>query len=327
MGTISNSEMLSIIREYGENFEKVRTQDKWYVIRCPFCGDSDDPRHAHCYIHCDQQSSEPLIWHCMRCPGKNSGVVNKRFLMAIGVKDRNILKGISSLSHSNKIESLAEEIQIDPGKIDMNSPQVRYLESRLGEFSPEDISKFKILWNVDVVIPLIKDRNGNLPYLLPSNLDSITFLSHDNGMMINRGFRPSDPWVKRKIVDRRGFYVIKTDVDLFTSEPIYVSICEGIMDTLSAYRNFREDNGFNLFTSALGSDYIPALEHVIKMGVVGKNVQVRVYMDSDRNEEFLISELKKYKPIFGSLTIRMNTKFKDIGVPFSMIRIVERRVR
>lgn len=165
-----------------------------------------------------------------------------------------------------------------------------------------------------------------MPFILPSNMDSITFLSHDNGMIITRGFNPKDPWVKRKIVDHRGFYVIKTNIDLFTSDPIYVSIGEGIMDTLSAYRNFRED-GFNIFISSLGSDYIPAVEYLITMGVVGKNVHLRVYMDTDRNEDFLVNELRKFKMVFGSIVVRMNVKFKDIGVPLSMIKVMERKIR
>ena len=305
--SISNAELLEVIRQYGENFDKVRSQDAWYKIRCPFCGDSDNPRHAHCYIHCDVNSNERVVWHCMRCPGKNTGLVNRKFLELIGVTDSSILKGVAGSARVNRIE-------------------VKYLQHRLGDFNSEDVSRFKILWDLSVVPPLVRRRDGSMPFNLPTNMDSITFLSHDNGMMITRGFRPEDVWVKRKIRNSRGFYVIKTELDLFTSEPIYVSVCEGIMDTLSAYRNFRED-GYNLFISALGSDYIPAVEYVIKMGVVGKNVHVRVYMDTDRNEEFLTDQLRFYKLVFGSISIRKNTKFKDIGVPISMIRIVDRKVR
>ena len=162
---------------------------------------------------------------------------------------------------------------------------------------------------------------------MPNNLDSISFLTHDNGMILSRGFNPRDKWIKKKIIDTQSFYTISEEIDIFTDLPIYISIGEGIFDVLSAYRNFREKIGYNVFIAALGPEYWKAMEFGVAMGLVGSNINVIVYADADRNLELLNTELKKYKRIFGSIKIRMNLKSKDIGVPRDQILLTERIVR
>lgn len=314
------------IERHGERFHKVPGRRDEYVIRCPFCGDSDNPTHAHCYIHCSDDPHEPLKWHCFKCPGTpNGGIVGPRFLKALGINPA-VLKNTKFDVPKNRIEGIREEIYVPKTDVNLHSFQVEYIERRLGKFEDSDYEKFKILWDTDVLIPFAKTRSER--NTIPSNMNSISFLTQDNRMVLTRGFGEDCEW-KKRLLDRNSsgshWYTIESEIDLFTDGPIYVSIGEGIFDVLSAYRNFREE-GFNLFLAALGSDYVGAVEHVIAMGIVGSNVIVRIYMDTDRDEWSLRESIRRYKPVFGKIVIRTNAKYKDIGVTADRIRIVERKV-
>lgn len=302
---------------------KKRTPTQWSV-RCPYCGDSKkNPNDSHCYIKWTMDDS-PLLFNCFLC--NTSGVVDKKFLDLIGVKKD--LSELVAFNRSNRIPSIQNKsVDIIAGDVDMNSKQVKYIEHRLGPgLTLEDYSKFRILANIENVVPYVssdKIRNS-----LPSNMDSVSFLTNDKTVILTRLFEDGDiRWKKLRIIPNEGksFYVIQSSFDLFTNEEITINIAEGIIDVISIYKNFN-DHGPALFIAALGSDYIDALIYSVNLGVIGKNVRVNIYMDADQNQKRLMSELKKYRWLYNGIFVYRNVLSKDVGVRIENIKLEERRV-
>jgi len=296
-----------------------------YSIRCPFCGDSKkDPNDSHCYIKFSQDESEPLLWKCFLCNLK--GKVNQEFLDAVGVKKD--LSEILQNDKANKIKSLVKNpIDIVTGEINMNSLQVKYIEHRLGPgLTFEDYNKFRIVADIGSLMQYISSNHTK--NMLPSNLDSISFLTDDKAVLLTRLFEEDGEirWKKTTLMytNSQSFYAIQATLNLFTQDDITVNIAEGIIDVISAYKNFNAPN--SVFFGALGSDYIEAINYIIMKGFVGTNVIVKIYIDDDQNEKSLINTLKKFKWMFKSIYVYRNLLAKDIGVKIEKIKLEERKV-
>lgn len=300
-----------------------------YRIRCPICGDSPkNPKDAHCYIKCSYDPNEPLLFNCFLCNA--GGVVSETFLEKLGVSSD--LRNQINNRRFNKIASLKnfhDAINIvSPNASDaLASPQARYITSRLGEgFTIDDFENFKIVWDLNNIFPYITDRR--IKNSMPSNMNSISFLSDDKSSLLTRYFSDEGSrWRKIKIFpsENRSFYTIKATLDLFTNDDIEVNMAEGVMDVLSIYKNFRScDN--SVFIATLGSDYISGIDYIILKGLIGYNVTLRIYIDSDVNERDLKYRLKKYKWLFNNIYIMKNIKSKDVGVTIDKIKLVESKI-
>ncbi len=315
--------IMDSIRNSVEIFRK-RTPVQW-SIRCPYCGDSKKNfKDSHCYIKWSMDESEPLLYNCFLC--HKNGVVDEKFLKAVGVtKD---LSEILDRQKFNKIKSIKDNpIDIITGEPIMNSLQVKYIEYRIGKgLSKDDYDRFKIMWDINKLIPYI--ASDKIKNSLPSNNDSISFLSDDKSVLLTRLFEDGDiRWKKLRLMhsDSKSFYVIKATINLFTKDEITVNIAEGIIDILSIYKNFN-DGPNSVFIASLGSDYVGALEYAINKGFVGENVTIKIYIDQDQNEKELIRALKKYKWIFNNIFVYRNILEKDVGVRIDRIKLEERKV-
>ncbi len=317
-------QVLDEIRSKVDVFKKSSAYE--YRIRCPICGDSQsNPRDAHCYIKCSYDPNEPLLYNCFKC--NSGGRVNRWFLEKLHVREDVI--SLVDKQKFNRLPSIkTTNVEMLTGSPIMNSPQVRYLESRLGRgFTFDDYDRFKIVWDMKAVLPFISSER--VKNTLPSNLSSISFVSDNKSMILCRTFIQDDPesqWRKIKLFPSQGksFYTIKTTLDLFTQEPVIINIAEGIVDIISVYKNWGAEN--SVYIAALGSDYVSVVDYAIAKGIVGQNVTVRVYIDNGIDERSLRYALKKYKWIFGGIYIYRNIKSKDVGVSIDEIQLVERRV-
>lgn len=317
-------QIIDEIEKHVDVFSKVSAIQ--YRIRCPECGDSQkNSRDAHCYIKCSYDPGEPLLYNCFKCNA--GGRVTGAFLKKLGIKG-DIGSKIDNQRY-NKIASIKKlaDVNIITGDPMMDSPQVRYIEGRLGKgLTVEDYDRFKIIWDLNRLYPFITDdrvRNS-----MPNNMDSVSFLSDDKSVLLVRYFSDdSSRWRKIKLFpsDNRAFYTIKSTIDLFTSEDIEVNIAEGIFDVFSIYKNFNNTPN-SIFIATLGSDYSGGIEYAIAKGLIGSNVIINIYIDSDIDERSLKYKLKKYKWIFKEIRMFKNIKSKDVGVTTDMIKLVESKL-
>lgn len=297
--------------------------DGWSSIRCPFCGDSDTPDHTHFYIKCGKDPAEPLVFRCFKCNKK--GRLTASVLKMIGVTNNAALDLLTSGKYNRFVQDEDTKIKFDNfGNIADGQTQIDYIEHRLGKgFTEADYNRFRLLWNIDNVKDFI--TNQSVQHSLPNNKESITFLTDDFCMMLTRTFEEGHgSWRKIKIRDKQGasFYTIESTIDLFTQEPIVINIAEGVFDILSVYKNFNDVKN-SVFLAVLCSDYIPGLDYLIKKGIVGKNVQVRIYIDQGIDEKGLKESVKNYKWLFDSISIFKNAIKKDVGVKLDEIKLVK----
>lgn len=319
--------IMNEIESHSSVFRKVSPIQ--YRIRCPICGDSQkNLRDAHCYIKCGYDPTEPILFNCFKC--NSSGRVTSSFLEKLGIDTMKLGKVVDKLDkfHYNRIPTLKNsDVNILTGVPVMNSLQVDYIEWRLGKgFTYEDYDRFKIVWDMDSVIQYItsdKVRNS-----LPTNSTSISFISDDKSMMLSRLCSKSksdeSEWRKISIYpsQNRSFYTIKSTFDLFTHDMITINIAEGVFDVMSIYKNFNGGDN-SAYIATLGSDYTSGVDYAIAKGLIGTNVNVNIYIDSDIDVKYVKSQLKRYRWIFNKISIFKNILYKDIGVPIDRIKLVE----
>ena len=297
-----------------------------YSIRCPLCGDSQtDPRDSHCYIKCSYDPNEPIWFKCFKCNA--GGRVGPWFLKKLNLK-QDVINMLDNGRYSKLTVTGESLVKIATGNPIMNSPQVKYIEDRLGPgFTFEDYERFKIIWDTNNVLEYI--TNDRVRNSFPSNETTVSFLSDNQSVVLNRTFFNGDESQWKKITlfknSSKAFYTIKTPINLFTLDDVVVNIAEGIFDILSVYKNFNDcDN--SAFIATLGSDYISAVNYAVAKGIVGRNVELRIYIDNGINEKQLRYGLKRFKWLFKSIKIFRNIKSKDIGVPVNEIKLTEYRV-
>lgn len=299
-----------------------------YRIRCPFCGDSQsDPKDSHMYLKCDSDPNTPIVYYCFKGNCGAHGAVNKEFLDRLGIK----INGIEKFTNKtfNRVSYIKKtNVDIITGSPIMNSPQIKYIEKRLGKgFNFDDYDKFKIIWDMNSLLPFITDDKSK--HTLPSNTSSISFLSDDKSSMLTRFFDNINEfrWKKTKLFksDNKSFYTIKATLDLFTKDKIIINIAEGIFDILSVYKNFNTgDNSVHI--ASLGADYESGITYAIGNGFIGSNVTIRIFIDSNIDVKILKNKVKHYSWLFDKMIIMKNIKSEDFGTTIDNIKAVEYKI-
>lgn len=314
--------ILDLIEETVSVFERRGTDQ--YRIRCPFCGDNQkDPKDAHCYIKCSQDPTEPILYNCFKCPA--GGILGKSFLERLGINSPDIK--MLNATYNKLVTYKPATVEVLTGSPNLDSNQLDYIEYRLGTgFTYQDLDNFKVVWDINLVKPHISNR-ATLENL-PNNNDSITFISDDKTMLLSRSFSDNGQrWKKQRMFggDIRSFYTVKSMIDLFTEGPITVNIGEGVFDVLAVYKNYNSGDN-SLYLAVLGKDYEIAIDYILSKGIVGKNVDVKVYIDSNIDPKATRRQFKKYKWMFNSISILRNGKADDFGHKAEEIFPIELRV-
>lgn len=308
----SKIEILNEIEKNCEFFKKIAFDQ--YKMKCPFCGDTDKENHGHLYLKCTNDINEPILYHCFLCNA--GGRVNKAFLDKFNIK----LSTPETINYFNKLSKMKGKHDISEGIPNLDSPQYKYLANRLhAQFTIEELSKFRIVWDMAGIDECITSKR--VKNTLPSNIDSISFFSDNNCVLLTRFFDNKLRWRKTTLFpSNRAFYSIRKDIDLFQKD-IHIHIAEGVFDVLSLYKNFYHENGIYLAT--LGSEYCGAIDHVSSLGLFGSNVTLHFYLDKDIDEKFILMKLKKMRWAFNNIRVYKNTLSKDIGVPKDQIKLIE----
>lgn len=317
---------------------KIASGGKELVIRCPFCGDSKNPRHAHFYISVPQSQEDISFYQCKRCP--NAGILSDELLRRIGCNDSNIM--IEITKHNAEVMSLPKykslkKINIYPLKWNLirkdpnNQIKLDYINKRIGSnFTIFDLAKVKIILNLYDVI-----NTNHLEFtrhqMVCSDLDKyfMGFISFDNSYCglrkvtnkelhnaVNK--RYINYSLVNKTDDRKNFYVIPTRIDILDPAPVKIHIAEGQFDTLSIYYNLNQCNDYqNIYMACGGKSYSQALEFILtESGII--NYEIHFYPDRDVSDnEFYYDVLRRVELLPGDIYIHRNAfnGEKDFGVP------------
>lgn len=317
---------------------KIASGGKEIVIRCPFCGDSKNPRHAHFYISVPQSQEDISFYQCKRCP--NAGILSDELLRRIGCNDSNIM--IEITKHNAEVMSLPKykslkKINIYPLKWNLirkdpnNQIKLDYINKRIGSnFTIFDLAKVKIILNLYDVIN-INHLELTRHQMVCNDLDKyfMGFISFDNSYCGLRKVTDKElhnavnkRYINYSLVnktdDRKNFYVIPTKIDILDPAPVKIHIAEGQFDTLSIYYNLNQCNDYqNIYMACGGKSYSQALEFILtESGII--NYEIHFYPDRDvTDNEFYYDVLRRVELLPGDIYIHRNVfnGEKDFGVP------------
>lgn len=275
-----------------------RTQ---HVVRCPYCGDSQDPTHGHFSIKIDVDSDEPMLYRCFKCPA--AGLLTSTVLSELEISvdseiDSKLRAYNRKLVKSNKhLESKNNKYVVpvcEPSKI--CDVKLEYINSRLGtSIDYHEASQLKIVLDLftfikfneiesipGVSFKLMNFINYNYVGFLSTNNNCITFrrINDDDSMM-----RYQKIILKRQNVNSNTFYSIPNHIDELYTHDINIHIAEGTFDILSIYKNLEKSNlTNNYFYAACGFGYLSILEYLVS-NCVCTGLNIHIYSDSDKSNE------------------------------------------
>lgn len=328
--------IIEAIRDHTTWFRPV--SDTEYRTRCPFCGDSTtNPNIGKFYFHVELDSNKPILYNCFRC--NEHGILNEEVLSAFGIDDTELKSNLNSLNKvSDKIKSTFynnTKMQFFdyhlPEKYDQR--KIWYLEKRLGiSFHKEDLKKIKVITSLQDFLSYNHISEITCSYDIAKRIEDhfIGFLSYGNSHILFRDISEKDyfRWIKYPItkesVENRIFYSIESELDIFTENTININLSEGVFDILSASYNLGFDSPNTLNIAVAGKRYDGVLRYLTSIGLVGENIHLNIFADNDmqynnKNNQpttvdYFKQVLRKFKYLYGKVSIYYNILSKDIGV-------------
>lgn len=336
---------------YGQNFinairslinARPASGNKELVTRCPFCGDSKNPSHAHFYISVPQNDMEISFYNCKKCPA--AGILSDDILRKLNINDSSLLIAINK--HNSEVLKTPRYNTIKNTDIynlkntcireDKNNEyKLNYINNRIGSnFSYEDILSLKIFLNLYDVL-----NQNNLDLTRYKNITDqldiffIGFISYDNSFANMRKVTDKELYksvnkryinynLTGKIDNNKNYYIIPTSIDLTSNDPIRIHIAEGPFDILSIYYNLNNCNRFNnIYISCGGKGYYNALSFILQeIGMI--NFELHYYPDRDIDDYFINKLINAVGMLPTDIYIHRNSfgNEKDYGVPKDRIK-------
>ena len=348
----TGQEFIEMIRSIYPNL-KTGSGNTEIIIRCPFCGDSRNQRHAHFYMSVPQTQEEISLYHCKLC--SNHGIVDDELLRKIGCSDSNILVEISRRNAMvlslPKYKSI-RKIDIYPLRWDLlrnnnnNLFKLNYINNRIGaNFTFADLVQLKIFLNLFDIINtnrLELTRNQNICKDLDKHF--IGFISYDNSYCNMRKVTDEELYSSinkryivynliNKITDNKNFYIIPTNINIGNANvllPVQIHIAEGPFDILSIYYNiYKQNRHQSIYIACGGKSYIQALQFILnETGLI--TYEIHFYPDNDVTDDYIYYNIiRKINMLPCDIYIHRNifTGEKDFGVPLDRISISTRVIK
>lgn len=342
MYNLTGQNFINRIKSFYQN-AKVASGGNQLVCRCPFCGDSKDPTHAHFYIKVPQSEDELSFYDCKKCP--SHGVLTDDVLRKLGCDDTNLLievnKHNAEVSKLLKYRSL-KQINIYPLNINyirqdaLNVAKLQYINNRIGsKFTLQDLPSLKIFLNLYDVINSNK-LELTRHEMVCNDLDKwfMGFVSYDNSYAGMRKLTERELYkaVNKRYVnytlvnkqnDAKNFYVIPSTIDVLNTQPVKIHLAEGQFDILSIFYNLNNCNrNQNIYIACTGKSYTQGLEFILsETGII--NYEIHYYPDKDVSDsEFYYDVTRKVQLLPSDIYIHRNAYpgEKDYGVPMERIK-------
>lgn len=308
------------------------------ALRCMFCGDSKkDPRKTRFYVQINADNDVPMLYNCFNCGA--SGIITPSVLRTFEINDLNLNSNLLSYNKSiskkikkninSKINRLNLSVPV-PKNTELNRMKLKYIENRLGiKLTIDDIQRFKIIFSLEQFLSTNKinevtckpDRARRL------NEDYVGFLTSSNDHIIYRDITGKNKMrydkytIIPEIDNSKKFYTIPKTIDIVSNKPVIINMAEGVFDILGIYYNVKKQNDDEIYVAICDSSYIPVIKYFLSLGLVGDNIIINIFSDSDHQPYF-------YKNLFSELSVWVkkinlfyNNKSKDFGVPKSEIEI------
>lgn len=353
---MNNQETKQLLRE--EIYKHCQEEGIYYrdvdsiriLTRCPLCGDSNDPNHAHFYIICDPTTNTNPGYKCFKCD--EAGAITPEILVRLGIHNPNLQSGLQTLNKTaSKVNRKGYFATDMVQTFDYKVPPVykgrktKYIEERLGRsLSKEDLEDARVVTSLHRFLDLngIKEYRFRLPYMEMLERDYVGFLTYGKSHVMLRDItgKHDHAWVIYPISplsqNNKVFYTMETSIDPLTTEPITVNLGEGVMDILSVRFNLGYDKPNTLNACVVGKHYEQFLFFLLNLGIVGGNVTINVFADNDMqynkkakgvtDEAYFNRIFKRFRFLYKEINIYWNVKGKDVGVPVDQISLKKMRI-
>lgn len=313
------------------------------ITRCILCGDSQRiPNKKRLGIKVDWTNpTEPILYQCFNCGA--TGILSSSMMRELGAEQPELIKGVREVNNTalqsegtvkvSKYKN-TKEISVELPALTKNPIYVakaRYLFSRLGKLENlkiDDFQKLRIVWSIKDFLSTngIRPRNDYTDLI---DACYIGFLSANNEYIILRDItdRQKMRYIKYNIFgvydNSNSFYTIKNSINPLTQDEIHLVASEGTFDIISIlYNVFHGDDTNKIFCATCNGQYRTTLNYYIDKGLVGRNIYIDIYRDSDNDEHMNYQKLKnQMKPYTKNFKVYYNTLSKDFGVPKELIDI------
>lgn len=314
-----------------------------YTVRCPYCGDSDNPNHAHLGICVDVDTDDPILWNCLKCG--ECGILTEKLLDDLGItlsaSDYKLFKDYEKRLKrtANSKQNIIKTARYKCPPEVSNSRYLRklqYVIERIGT-NIQSFAQNKIILSLFDFMQF--NEIDSLPGVAPWKMKALDqcyvgFLSSNNNCITFRrivndqNLRRYEKVILNPYMDSPGsFYSIPTQLDLMYHEPLHVHIAEGPFDILSIrynlYGTLDRDPERRLFYANCGFSYLNILKFLIRNGICN-DLTLHIYADRDKTDTEHRRILKK-SPVttfFDHVYLHRNMcpGEKDYGVPMESIR-------
>ena len=310
------------------------------LTRCPCCGDSSNPNHAHFYIIIDPNTNINAGYICFKCGAH--GPLTPEILSMMGIQNPNLAKQVSTMNKTSDRMATRGYMEgqtlmhfdFQVPLIRKRDPKIAYLEHRLGRtFTTTQLQKAKV---VPSILQFLRENEIQRMSFQPSLMqmidrDFIGFLSFGNSHLLLRDItgRHEPSWIKYPILEEsranRVFYTITNSLDPLSTEKLAINMTEGIMDILSVAFNLGYEKEDTLNVCLCGKQFKAFLTLLLDLGFCGSNITINIFADNDKEFNKKAKEytdllyfkktIGRFKQLFGNVYIYYNRKGKDCGVP------------
>lgn len=331
-----------ILRDYLiQNFRGKRASGgKECIIRCPFCGDSRDPRNAHLYVGPNTKAHGAISYNCFKC--NTGGIVGTQFFRILGIYDTNITSAVlqynqacganinaSARTIGRNFYSVIEKESVIPVVNSLEyQKKLDYINRRIGgSLTLADLPEFNIVLNLRDFLR----ANGITTYsrhdaiIEQLSFGFIGFVSVDSTHVTLRRIVPEDKVhesIRKRYtnytINEKGtqIYCIKEGID--TTRPNMICIAEGAFDALGIHNSLLPYTTNKVVFASCGKDIETVLNYIIfRKRLDLFNTTFHIYIDNDISPYDLI----RYRQVFMNLGlpffIHRNgyQNEKDFGVP------------
>jgi len=309
-----------------------RINQNQIALRCQFCGDSKkDPRKTRFYVQTNINNDKPILYNCFNCG--ESGILTPSVLRTFDINDLKLNSNLTTFNKNiqkkfNKIYNIKDNkfnYRVPLGRIGTSDEiKKKYIEDRLGlSFTFEELQRLKVIFSLEEFLKInhidnvtVRAERANL-----LNDDYVGFLSVRNEFITFRDITNKNKmrYDKYTIVpnleDTRKFYTIPNKIDILTNEPISINLAEGTFDILGVYYHIKNQNIKNqVYAAVCGSAYTSVVKYFLSLGLVGDNITINIFSDSDKDTYWYYRLIQELKPFVKEINIFYNTKEKDYGV-------------
>lgn len=325
---------------------ELKTNPDQIRMRCQFCGDSKrDPNKRRLYILLNtNDDTMPILYNCFNCGA--SGVLTPQVLRTFNIHD---LALSSTLTAYNKqtIGKFNKQMGIKdnylqlvvptPDDSEITNKKRKYIEERLGiRLTIDELVQLKTVFGLKQfleangidIITMDEKRVINL------NRNYVGFLTAKNEFINFRditgkeNFRYVKYPIYPQLDNTRKFYTIPASVDILSSEPININLAEGVFDILGVYFHIMHRNTSNqIYAAVCGSAYVSVVKYFLQLGIIGSNVTINIFSDSDKTPYFYTKVKTELEPWVKTINLYYNSLSKDFGVPKDNINLYMSQIK